>query len=46
MHVVGVVTVRVNVLVALAPPLSKALTVTVYIPAGCGSVTRTTPVAG
>jgi hypothetical protein len=44
-HVTGVVTVRVNVFV-LAPPLSKALTVTVYIPAGCASVTRTTPVVG
>src|ERR1700730_18266531 len=45
-QVVGVVTVSVNVLVAVAPPLSKAVTVTVYVPAGCASVTRTTPVAG
>ena len=46
MHVAGVVTVSVNVLVVVAPPLSKAVTVTVYAPAGCASVTRTTPVAG
>ena len=45
-HVTGVVTISVNVLVVLAPPLSKALTVTVYIPAGCASVTRTAPVVG
>src|ERR1051325_5103233 len=44
-HVTGVVTVKVKVLVALAPP-PKALTVMVYVPAGCASVTRTTPVAG
>ena len=46
LHVTGVVTVSVNVLVAVAPPLSKAVTVTVYVPAGCASVTRTTPVVG
>jgi len=45
-HVTGVVTVSVNVLVAVAPPLLNAVTVTVYVPAGCASVTRTTPVAG
>ena len=45
-HVAGVVTVSVNVLVAVAPPLLKAVTVTVYVPAGCASVTRTTPVVG
>ena len=45
-HVAGVVTVRVNVLVAVRPPPLKALTVTVYVPAGCASVTRTTPVVG
>jgi hypothetical protein len=44
-HVSGVVTVSVNVVLALTPPLSKALTVTVYVPVGCASVTRTTPVA-
>ena len=42
----GVVTVNVNLLVAVKPPPLKALTVTVYVPAGCASVTRTTPVAG
>src|SRR6267142_6930697 len=48
LHVAGVVTVRVNILVAIAtgPPPLKALTVTVYVPAGCASVTRTTPVVG
>ena len=46
LHVAGVVTVSVNVLVVVAPPLSNAVTVTVYVPAGCASVTRTTPVAG
>jgi hypothetical protein len=39
------VTVSVNVLAVVGPPL-KALTVTVYVPAGCASVTVTTPVAG
>src|SRR5438445_8200582 len=43
LHVAGVVTVSVNVFVVGTP--SKALTVTVYAPAGCASVTRTTPVA-
>src|SRR5438132_792765 len=42
----GVVTVNVKLLVALAPVLSNALTVTVYVPAGCAFVTRTTPVVG
>ena len=46
MHVTGVVTVSVNMLLALAPPLPKAVTVIAYVPAGCASVTRTTPVAG
>ena len=45
-HVTGVVTVSVNVLVAGGPPSLKAVTVTVYVPAGCASVTRTTPVTG
>jgi hypothetical protein len=46
LHVAGVVTVNVNVLVALEPLPLKALTVTVYVPAGCASVMRTRPVAG
>src|SRR5204862_2736865 len=46
MHVTGVVTVSAKVLVAVGPPPLKAVTVTVYVPAGCASVTRTTPVAG
>ena len=46
MHVAGVVTVNVNVLVAVEPAPLKALTVTVYVPAGCASVTCTTPVVG
>ena|SRR6266436_7915403 len=45
-QVAGVVTVRVNVLVVVRPAMLKAVTVTVYVPAGCGSVIRTTPVAG
>jgi hypothetical protein len=45
-HVAGVVTANVNVVVTLAPPLSNPLTVTVYVPAGCALVTRTSPVAG
>src|SRR5438309_1195631 len=45
-QVAGVVTVSVKVLVVMAPTLSKALTVTVYVPAGYASVTRTMPVAG
>jgi hypothetical protein len=45
-HVVGVVTVRAKVLVAVAAPSLKAVTVTVYVPAGWASVTRTAPVAG
>ena len=46
LHVAGVVTASVKVLVAVAAPLLKAVTETVYVPAGCASVTRTTPVAG
>ena len=46
LHVASVVTVNVNVLVVVGPAPLKALTVTVYIPSGCASVTRTTPVAG
>src|SRR5262249_29399054 len=45
-HAAGVVTVRVKVLVATQPVALKALTVTVYVPAGRASVTRTMPVAG
>ena len=45
-HVAGVVIVRVNALVTVAPLPLKAVTVTVYVPAGCASVTRTTPVVG
>jgi hypothetical protein len=40
------VIVNANVLVAVKLPSLKALTVTVYVPAGCASVTRTTPVVG
>ena len=43
-HVRGVLTVRVNVLVTVRPVLLKARTIMVYVPAGRGSVTRTTPV--
>src|SRR5947209_7235560 len=46
LHVAGVVTVNVNVAVLDAPAPSKAINVTVYTPAGCASVTRTTPVVG
>ena len=46
LHVAGVVTVNVNVLDDVRPAPFNDLTVTVYIPAGCGLVTRTTPVAG
>src|SRR5436189_1338190 len=44
----GVVMARVKVFVALAPepPPLKALTRTMYVPAGCASVTRTMPVVG
>src|SRR5262249_45304044 len=45
-HVTGVVTVKVKVLLTLAPPTPKAFTVTKYAPAGCASVTCTSPVAG
>jgi carbon-monoxide dehydrogenase large subunit len=45
-HVAGVVTVSVNVLVAVRLPSLRALTVTVYVPAGCAFVTRTMPVVG
>ena len=45
-HDAGVVTVSVNVFVAVAPAPLKAVTVTAYDPAGWASVTRTTPVAG
>jgi hypothetical protein len=45
-HVAGVVTVRANVFVALVPPPLKVVSVTVYVPAGCAFVTRTTPVIG
>src|SRR5436309_13837682 len=46
LHVAGVVTVSVNVLVAVWPLPLKALIVTVYAPAGCASVTRNMPVVG
>ena len=46
LHVAGVVTVNMNVLVAVEPLPLKARTVIAYVPAGCASVTRTTPVAG
>src|SRR5947207_14673097 len=46
LHVTGVLTLSMDVLVTRAPPLSNALTVTRYVPAGCASVTRTIPVAG
>src|SRR5437588_8550090 len=42
----GVVTVNMKVFVVVNPRLSNAVTVTVYTPAGCASVTRTTPVVG
>src|ERR1041384_4902343 len=45
LHVAGVVTVKVKVFVVVNPLLPNALTLTVYTPAGCASVTRTTPVA-
>ena len=45
-HVRGVLTVRVNVLVTVRPAPLKARIMTVYVPAGRGSVTRTTPVIG
>ena len=45
-HVTGVVTVSVKVAVAVGPGSLKAVTVTVYVPPGCASVTRTTPVVG
>ena len=41
-----VMIVNVNVVVAVGALPLKAVTVTVYVPAGCASVTRTTPVAG
>ena len=44
-HTVPLLTVSTNVFVS-GKPKPKALTVTVYVPAGCASVTRTTPVAG
>ena len=46
LHVAGVVTVSVKVFVAVGPAPLNALTVTVYVPAGCASVTRTTPLTG
>ena len=46
MHVAGVVTVSMNVFCVVNPPLSNAVTLTVYVSAGCASVTRTTPVVG
>src|SRR5215831_18256663 len=42
----GVLTVSTNVSVAVGPPPLNARTKTVYVPAGCASVMRTTPVAG
>src|SRR6185436_1988147 len=42
----GVNTVRLKVLVVTAPTLSNDFTVIRYEPAGCASVTLTTPVAG
>jgi hypothetical protein len=45
LHVAGVVTVKVNILLVV-PPAPNALTVTMYVPAGCASVTRTVPVVG
>src|SRR5205823_14657003 len=35
LHVAGVVTVNINVFCVGSPPLSNAVTVTVYAPAGC-----------
>src|SRR5262249_43492598 len=47
LQVAGVVTVSVNAFVVVGPLLPlKAVTVTVYVPAGCGSVTRRLPVFG
>jgi len=44
-HAVPVCTVKVKIRLVV-PPLLNAVTVTVYAPLGCASVTCTTPVAG
>ena len=46
LHVAGVVTVNENVFVVVGPAPLKAVTVSVYVPAGFAFVTRTTPVVG